>query len=86
MNTMFAAFRAADVSEAEALKVADTISRHDELLSAAPLPDQDAFTMQDFSEVLGWLIVKMQEGGVDVRDQISMLECAADALRAAFPR
>lgn len=40
--------------------------------------------MQDFSEVLGWLIIKMQEGGVDVRDQITVLQSAADALREAF--
>ena len=84
MSNMFAAFRATDVSEGEALKAAEALNRHDELLSAAPLPDQDALTVQDFSEVLGWLIIKMQEGGVDVRDQITVLQCAADALREAF--
>jgi hypothetical protein len=39
---MFAAFRATDVSLDKVLKVAEALSRHDELLSAAPLPDQDA--------------------------------------------
>ena len=60
------------------------LSRRDELLQTPALPDRDALTIHDFSEVLGWLIVRMQEGGVDVRDQIAVLECAADALRAAF--
>ena len=40
--------------------------------------------MHDFSEVLGWLIIKTQEGGVDVGDQIAVLQCAADELRATF--
>jgi hypothetical protein len=69
MNNMFAAFRATDVLEDQALKVAETIGRHDELLNTAGLPDQDALTVQDFSEVLGWLIIKTQDAGVDVRDQ-----------------
>ena len=84
MSNMFAVFRATNLLEDKALKVAEALNRHDELLSAAPLPDQDAFTVQDFSEVLGWLIIKMQEGGVDARDQITVLQCAADALREAF--
>jgi hypothetical protein len=33
---------------------------------------------------LGWLIIEMHEGGVAVRDQITVLQCAADALREAF--
>ena len=84
MNNMFAAFRATDASVDQALKVAETIGRHDELLDTAGLPDQGPLTMQDFSEVLGWLIIKTQEAGVDVRDQITVLQCAADALREAF--
>jgi hypothetical protein len=84
VSNMFAAFRATDVSLDKALKVAEALTRHDELLAAAPLPDEGALTVQDFSEVLGRLIIKMQEGGVDVRDQITVLQCAADALREAF--
>jgi hypothetical protein len=84
MNDMFAAFRTTDASEDQALKVAETIGRRDELLNTAGLPNQDALTVQDFSEVLGWLIIKTQEAGVDVRDQITVLQCAADALREAF--
>jgi hypothetical protein len=74
MNNMFAVFRAVDVA----------LSRRDELPDIPVLPDQDTLTVDDFSEVLGWLIIKTQEAGVDVRDQITVLQCAADALRAAF--
>ena len=84
MNNMFPAFWATDVSEDEALKEADTLSRHDELHNTAGRPDQGALTVQDFSEVLCWLIIETQEGGVDVRDQITVLQRAAGALRAAF--
>jgi hypothetical protein len=48
--------------------------RNGEPLNTARLPDQDALTVQDFSEILGWLIIKTQEGGVDVRDQITVLQ------------
>lgn len=74
MTKMFTALRAIDVA----------LSSHDELPDIPVLPDQDALTVQDFSEVLGWLIIKTQEGGVDVKDQITVLQCAADALREAF--
>ena len=70
-STCWPLFRAVDAA----------LSRRRELHDAA-LPDQDALTVHDFSEVLGWLIIKTQEAGVDVRDQITMLQCAADALRA----
>jgi hypothetical protein len=74
MTNMFAVFRAVDAA----------LSRRRELRDTPALPDQDALTVHDFSEVLGWLIIKTQEAGVDVRDQITMLQCAADALRAEF--
>ena len=74
MTNMFAVFRAVNAA----------LSRRNELLNTPALPDQDTLTVHDFSEVLGWLIIKTREGGVDVRDQITVLQCAADALRAQF--
>jgi hypothetical protein len=74
VTNMFAIFRA----------VGAALSRRGELLDTAALPGQDVLTVHDFSEVLGWLIIKTQEGGVDVRDQITVLQCAADALRETF--
>jgi hypothetical protein len=74
MANMFAVFRA----------VGAALGRRNELLNTPVLPDQDTLTVHDFSEVLGWLIIKTQEGGVDVRDQITVLQCAADELRATF--
>jgi hypothetical protein len=74
MTNMFAIFRA----------VGAALSQRGELPDIPVLPDQGALTVHDFSEVLGWLIIKTQEAGVDVRDQIAVLQCAADALREIF--
>jgi hypothetical protein len=43
------------------------------------------FTMRDFSEGLGWLIINSQSGGVSIEDQITVLRCALKALQEAFP-
>ena len=57
MNNMFAAFRTTDASEDQALKVAETIGRRDELLNTAGLPNQDALTGVILFTIATWLIV-----------------------------
>jgi hypothetical protein len=49
-------------------------------------PDSGIITAQDFSVRLGWLIIEAQAGGVLIKDQITVLQCALDALREAFVR
>jgi hypothetical protein len=46
--------------------------------------DGDIVTAQDFSVRLGWLIIEAQAGGLLIEDQITVLQCALDALREAF--
>jgi hypothetical protein len=47
-------------------------------------PNSGVITAQDFSVRLGWLIVEALAGGVLIEDQITVLQCALDALREAF--
>jgi hypothetical protein len=49
-------------------------------------PDSGIITAQDFSVRLGWLIIEAQAGGLLIEDQITVLQCALDALREAFSR
>jgi hypothetical protein len=49
-------------------------------------PDGDIVTAQDFSVRLGWLIIEARAGGLLIEDQITVLQCALDALLEAFLR
>jgi hypothetical protein len=49
-------------------------------------PDSGIITAQDFSVRLGWLVIEAQAGGLLIEDQITVLQCALDALREAFLR
>jgi hypothetical protein len=55
-------------------------------MKASRSPDSGIITAQDFSVRLGWLVIEAQAGGLLIEDQITVLQCALDALREAFLR